>query len=69
MKLRVQDGQDLSKKASLSEWDPYSIPILTEKAGRIQAEDIKEGVTATEQHDEVTGLTRKNDYRLSFIDS
>ena len=69
MKLRVQDGQMIKKGESLGSWDPYSIPILTEKGGRVHAEDLKEGVTSTEQHDEVTGLTRKTiiDYRSSTL--
>jgi DNA-directed RNA polymerase subunit beta' len=69
MKLRVKDGQSIKKGESLGSWDPYSIPILTEKGGVIQSEDLKEGVTATEQHDEVTGLTRKTiiDYRSSTL--
>jgi DNA-directed RNA polymerase subunit beta' len=69
MKLRVQDGQMIKKGESLGSWDPYSIPILTEKGGKVHAEDLKEGVTSTEQHDEVTGLTRKTviDYRSSTL--
>lgn len=41
------------------EWDPYSIPILTDKLGQVHFVDMKEGVTIAEKQDEVTGLTRR----------
>ncbi|MGH7813326.1 MAG: DNA-directed RNA polymerase subunit beta', partial [Candidatus Binataceae bacterium] len=43
----------------LSEWDPFSMPIVTEVAGTVKYGDIIEGVTMQEQLDEVTGLSRK----------
>jgi DNA-directed RNA polymerase subunit beta' len=43
----------------LAEWDPYSIPVLTEVAGRVKFGDIVEGLTMQEQVDEFTGLSRK----------
>ena len=43
----------------LAEWDPYTMPILTEVAGRVKFADILEGVTMEEQLDDVTGLSRK----------
>ena len=43
----------------LSEWDPFSLPILTEVAGIVKYGDIIDGVTMQEQLDEVTGLSRK----------
>lgn len=69
MKLKVTEGQSVKKGDVLGNWDPYSIPILTEKPGKIVSTDLQEGVTATEQHDEVTGLTRKTiiDYRTSTL--
>jgi len=44
---------------TLAEWDPFSMPILTEFSGRIKFGDIIESVTMEEQLDEVTGLSRK----------
>jgi len=43
----------------LAEWDPYSIPVLTEVSGRVKFGDIIEGATMQEQVDEYTGLSRK----------
>ncbi len=58
-KLKVKDGQRVKEGDLLAEWDPYSIPVLTEVAGRVKFGDIIEGVTMQEQVDEFTGLSRK----------
>jgi DNA-directed RNA polymerase subunit beta' len=58
-KLRVKDGQKVKEGEILAEWDPYSIPVLTEVSGRVKFGDIIEGLTMQEQVDEFTGLSRK----------
>jgi DNA-directed RNA polymerase subunit beta' len=58
-KLLVREGQKVEGNTVLADWDPYSQPILTEVAGRVKFGDIVDGVTMSEQIDEVTGLTRK----------
>jgi DNA-directed RNA polymerase subunit beta' len=58
-KLRVKDGQKVKEGEILAEWDPYSIPVLTEVSGRVKFGDILEGLTMQEQVDEFTGLSRK----------
>jgi len=58
-KIKVAPGETVKAGASLAEWDPYTMPILTEVSGRIKFGDIVEGVTVEEQVDEVTGLSRK----------
>ena len=58
-KLRVKDGQKVKESDLLAEWDPYSIPVLTEVSGRVKFGDIIEGMTMQEQVDEFTGLSRK----------
>jgi len=58
-KLRVKDGQKVKEGEILAEWDPYSIPVLTEVSGRVKFGDVIEGVTMQEQVDEFTGLSRK----------
>jgi DNA-directed RNA polymerase subunit beta' len=58
-KLRVKEGQKIKEGEMLAEWDPYSIPVLTEVSGRVKFGDILEGVTMQEQVDEFTGLSRK----------
>ncbi len=58
-KLLVKNGSVVQPKTLLSEWDPYSIPILTEVEGVIKFGDILDGVTMTEKVDEVTGLSQR----------
>jgi DNA-directed RNA polymerase subunit beta' len=58
-KLRVGPDGEVKGGGLLAEWDPYTMPILTEISGRIRFGDVLEGVTMEEQLDEVTGLTRK----------
>ncbi len=58
-KLRVTDGEHMNRETLLAEWDPYTIPIITEVSGIVKYGDIIEGVTMNEQVDEVTGLSRK----------
>ena len=42
----------------LATWDPFTFAILTEVAGHIKFQDLKEGVTVDEEVDEVTGQSR-----------
>src|SRR5574340_845090 len=58
-RIKVPDGQKVDVGQKLVEWDPYSLPILTEIGGKIAFGDIIEGVTMREEVDEVTGLARK----------
>jgi DNA-directed RNA polymerase subunit beta' len=58
-KLKVKEGQKVKEGEILAEWDPYSIPVLTEVSGRVKFGDIIEGATMQEQVDEFTGLSRK----------
>ena len=59
-RLYFADGARVKQGDLLSEWDPFSVPILTEVAGVVKFGDVIEGVTMTEQLDEVTGLSRKS---------
>jgi DNA-directed RNA polymerase subunit beta' len=58
-KLLVRDGGRVEQNTLLAEWDPYSMPIITEVAGRLKYGDLIDGVTISEQVDEITGLARK----------
>jgi len=58
-KLNVNDGDVIEAKTLISEWDPYSIPILTEVEGIIKFGDIVDGQTMEEKVDEVTGLSQR----------
>jgi DNA-directed RNA polymerase subunit beta' len=58
-KIKIGPGGKVKQLDTLAEWDPFSMPILTEFAGKVKFGDILEGVTMEEQVDEVTGLSRK----------
>jgi DNA-directed RNA polymerase subunit beta' len=57
--LLVDDGFTVTKGQKLAEWDPYTIPILTEKAGKIQLQDMVENVSIKSVVDEATGIASK----------
>ena len=58
-KLKKKDGSRVKAGELLAEWDPYTIPMLTEVAGTVKFGDIVEGVTMEEKVDERTGLSTK----------
>src|SRR5262249_55992627 len=58
-KIKVKADQKIKSRTVLVEWDPFTNPILTEFTGRVEYQDILEGVTVREEFDEVTGLARK----------
>ena len=43
--LKVKEGEKVKEGAVLCEWNPYSIPILSEVTGKVRFEDIVEGET------------------------
>jgi DNA-directed RNA polymerase subunit beta' len=58
-KLSVQDGAKVTKGQVIATWDPYTVPVCTEQAGTVSYVDIQEGLSVSEQVDEVTGLSRR----------
>jgi len=53
--LKVRDGQKVKSNEVLAEWDPFTIPIMTEVGGTVKFGDIVEGKTMQERRDTVTG--------------
>ena len=56
-RLLVDEDQQVARGQKLAEWDPYTLPIITERAGKVEYIDLIEGITLVERMDEVTGLT------------
>jgi DNA-directed RNA polymerase subunit beta' len=56
-KLKVKDGQRIKAGGRIAEWDPYTVPILTEVTGTVKFGDLEEGKTIEERLDERTGLS------------
>ena len=53
--LHFKDGDDVEEEALLAQWDPYNIPILSEKKGVISFEDMLPGVTTKVDRDATGG--------------
>ncbi len=58
-RLLVDDGATIKKGGKMAEWDPYTIPIITESAGIANYMDLTEGVSYREVVDETTGIASK----------
>jgi len=54
--VSVADGAKVKKGETFIQWDPYNVPIITEKAGRIEFKDMIPGVTIRKEVDEATGV-------------
>lgn len=57
--LVLEDGAEVTRGQKLAEWDPFTLPIITEKAGTVEYADLIEGITLVERQDEVTGLSSR----------
>jgi DNA-directed RNA polymerase subunit beta' len=57
--MMVQDGQPVKAGATLCQWDPHNVPILSEAGGRIRFEDMIEGKTLKTERDARRGTIRK----------
>ncbi len=40
-KLCVDEGQSVKIGDKIAEWDPYTLPIITEKTGTVSYQDFK----------------------------
>ncbi|MFT3688119.1 DNA-directed RNA polymerase subunit beta' [Paenirhodobacter sp.] len=58
-KLHVKEGDSIKRGAKLFEWDPYTLPIIAEKAGKVRFVDLVSGISVKEETDEATGMTQK----------
>ncbi len=58
-KLLADDGATVAKGQKLAEWDPYTIPIITERDGIAHYIDLTEGLSVREVVDEATGISSK----------
>jgi DNA-directed RNA polymerase subunit beta' len=54
--ISVADGAIVKKGETFIQWDPYNVPIITEKAGRVEFRDMIQGVTIRKEVDEATGV-------------
>ncbi len=57
-RLKVEDGATVKAGQLLAEWDPFTIPLLSDVAGRVEWQDINE-YTMEERTDERTGFVER----------
>ncbi len=58
-KLFVTDGQTIERGTKMAEWDPHTLPVLTEINGTVKYVDLVDGVSVADQTDEATGIASK----------
>ena len=57
--LLVEEGDSVEPGHKLAQWDPFTIPVLTEVGGKIKYGDLVEGKTFQEKVDAVTGRSSR----------
>src|SRR5690606_138173 len=57
--LMFKDGDKVKEGDRLAEWDPFTLPIITETSGVVRYQDLIEGKTMAEQVDEATGIAQR----------
>ena len=55
--ITVDEGAKASGGQIIATWDPHTHPVVAEVAGLLKFNDFVDGVTVTEQIDDVTGLS------------
>ncbi|MGB2462653.1 MAG: DNA-directed RNA polymerase subunit beta', partial [Candidatus Puniceispirillaceae bacterium] len=58
-KLFVAEGEEVAAGKVLIEWDPYTMPIITEMQGVANYVDLTEGVSVREVTDDATGISSR----------
>src|SRR5690606_37554159 len=65
--LMFEDGASVKEGDRLAEWDPFSLPIITEQSGVVRYQDLAESKTMEERVDEATGIAQRvvTEYRTT----
>jgi DNA-directed RNA polymerase subunit beta' len=58
-RLKAADGKKTEAGEVLAEWDPYSLPIISEYEGTAKLQDVVEGITMHEEKNRITGLIER----------
>ena len=58
-RLLAKENDVVKKGQKIADWDPYTLPIITERAGIAHYRDLVEGVSLREVMDEATGIASK----------
>jgi DNA-directed RNA polymerase subunit beta' len=55
----VKNKMQVKKGSLIAEWDPHSMPLLAERAGKVKLSDVIEGITLQEERNKVTGVIER----------
>lgn len=58
-KILTAEGSKVKKGQKVAEWDPFTIPVITEKEGKVELVDLINNVSVKESVDETTGIVSK----------
>jgi DNA-directed RNA polymerase subunit beta' len=58
-RLLVDEGEQVKLGQKLVDWDPYTLPIISEVSGTVHYVDLVESLSIRESVDESTGLTKR----------
>ena len=53
--IHAKEGDELAADTLIADWDPYTIPIVSEIGGKVRFGDVIEGTTMQEKVDPITG--------------
>ncbi|MFK4004952.1 DNA-directed RNA polymerase subunit beta' [Qipengyuania sp. NPDC077563] len=57
--LMHKDGGKVKEGDRLAEWDPFSLPIITEQSGVVRFQDLVDTQTMEERVDDATGIAQR----------
>ncbi|MCZ4259403.1 DNA-directed RNA polymerase subunit beta' [Limimaricola sp. G21655-S1] len=58
-KVFLKEGAEVKRGEKMFEWDPYTLPIIAEKAGTVRFVDLVNGIAVREDTDDATGMTQR----------
>jgi DNA-directed RNA polymerase subunit beta' len=58
-KVHCEEGDKVLRGTMVADWDPYTIPIITEKSGTVTYKDLVDNISLQEIVDEETGISNK----------
>jgi DNA-directed RNA polymerase subunit beta' len=57
--ILVKEGTEVEKGQKVAEWDPFTVPVISEKGGKVELVDLINGISMKESQDETTGVVSK----------
>ncbi len=57
--LMHKSGAKVKEGDRLAEWDPFTLPIITEQSGIVRYQDLIDGTTMEETSDDATGIAQR----------